>query len=103
MKEFLTSERNEPVEFKVDGDVFIAGAPAKMPANILVRYAETMSMGRVHTAHTRFFADVMDKDSYSAFAVRLDSKENPITLSMMAEVANWLVEEIYTGKAKGSS
>lgn len=102
IKEFLTSERDEPIKFKVDDDVFVAIAPNKCPANILVRYAETMMTGRSYTAHTRFFADVMEEESYATFAQRLDSKDNPITINGMADVANWLVEEIYAGKAKGS-
>lgn len=101
MKEFLTSERDEPVKFKVDDDVFVAIAPNKCPANVLVRYAETASYGRVHAAHTRFFGDVLEDESYTAFSARLDSKDNPITLNVMADVANWLVEEVYAGKGKG--
>jgi hypothetical protein len=101
MKEFATSERDEPIKFKVDDDVFVAVAPAKLPANVLIRYAETMAVGRIHSAHTRFYSDVLEEESHAAFAARLDSKDNPITLPMMAEITNWLVEDIYSGKAKG--
>lgn len=101
IKEFLTSERDEPTKFKVDDDVFVAVAPNKLPANVLMSYAETMAIGRVRSAHVRLFADVLEEESHAVFAARLDSKDNPITLTMMADVANWLVEEIYAGKAKG--
>lgn len=101
IKEFLTSERDEPIKFSVDGDVFVAIAPNKCPANILMAYAETVGMGRTRTAHTRFFADVLEDESHKTFAARLDSKDNPITLLMMADIANWLVQEVYAGKAKG--
>jgi hypothetical protein len=101
IKEFLTSERDEPTKFKVDDDVFVAVAPNKLPANVLISYAETMAIGRVRSAHIRLFADVLEEDSHKVFAERMNSTENPVTLTMMADVANWLVEEIYAGKAKG--
>jgi len=101
MKEFLTSERDEPVKFKVDDDVFVAVPPNKLPANVLIGYAEMVSMGRTRTAHLRLFADVLEEDSHTTFAARLESKDNPITLNTMADVANWLIQEIYAGKAKG--
>jgi hypothetical protein len=101
IKEFLTSERDEPVKFKVDDDVFVAVAPNKLPANVLIGYAENVSMGRTRTAHLRLFADVLEEESHTVFAARLDSRDNPITLHTMADVANWLIQDIYAGKAKG--
>lgn len=101
MKDFQISELDEPVKFSVSGDVFVAVAPARLPANVLVRYAEGVTIGRVHSAHMRLFSDVLDEDSYKLFADRLDSSENPITLHTMANITTWLVEEIYSGKDTG--
>jgi len=107
MKEFLTSESDQPVKFKVHDDVYVAVAPCDLPGNVLVRYAETVAMGRVYSAHLMFFEAALEEESFETFQSRLDKKRSaenpakPITLNTMAEVANWLIEEIYAGKAKG--
>lgn len=101
MREFSISESADPIKFKIDEDVFVAVAPNRLPANALIRYAEGVAIGRMHSAHMRFYQDVLEDESFALFSDRLDSKERPITLKMMADVTNWLVEEIYAGKGTG--
>lgn len=101
MKEFSTSASTEPIKFSIDGDTFVAVAPAKLPGNVLLRYVETIALGRVLAAYTQFFISVLDDESMKRFQERLDSEHNPINLSTMVEIADWLIKDIYGGKAKG--
>lgn len=96
MREFGISDSTKDMEFKVTGEQFIAKAPSKVPANIVTRYTEMVNRGMLHQAHVMFFNAVLPQESEERFMIRLDSVENPITLSQMANVANWLME-IYSG------
>lgn len=103
IKEFKVSELNDPIQFKIGDDVFV-GLPAnKVPAGALIRYAELVNDGKVFAAHTIFFNDILEDESAAKFSERIDSKENPINLSTMVEVATWLMEQcshVPTGPAK---
>jgi hypothetical protein len=92
VKRFEVATNAEPIEFSVGDDVFKAVAPERLPGNILIRYAEKVSAGRLYEAHQEFFARCLEKESAELFAFRLDSKENPINLSVMAQVAEYLTE-----------
>lgn len=96
MKTFEVSDFQEPMEFQVGKDVFRAIAPERLPGNVLIRYSETVSAGKLYEAHQVFFARCLEKESADLFAHRLDSKENPITLTVMAQVAEWLMGQ-YSG------
>lgn len=93
MKEFKVAEAADLIEFKIGSDVFKAIAPERLPGNVLIRYAETVQAGKLYEAHQVFFTRALDKESAELFNHRLDSKENPIPLNTMAEVAEWLVEQ----------
>lgn len=93
MKEFGVVDNADPIEFKVGSDTFRAIAPDRLPGNVLIRYAEQVNAGELYKAHQIFFSRVLEKDSADLFNHRLDSKENPITLSIMAQVAEWLTGE----------
>lgn len=101
MKEFHGSEAKEDVQFKIGSDTFTAIAPSKLPGNALLRYVQMVSSGQLLGAHTMLFNIVLDAKSSETFLERLDDKDNPITLTTMAEVANWLIEEVYGGKGTG--
>ena|SRR6266581_1387538 len=101
LKEFKISESKESFQFKVGGDIFTCVPPCELPAFALIKYAETVAIGRLLAAHTQLFTDVLEPDSQAVFSKRLESKTEPITLSAMVEISNWLVQEIYSGKAKG--
>lgn len=92
MKKFEVSNSAEMIEFEIGSDVFKAVAPDRLPGNVLIRYAEQVNAGELYKAHEIFFARCLDKESAELFAHRMDSKENPITLGIMAQVAEWLTE-----------
>lgn len=91
MKEFSVADTANLIEFKIGSDVFRAIAPERLPGNVLIRYAEQVQAGKLYEAHQSFFSRALDKESAELFNHRLDSKENPITLKAMADVAEWLV------------
>jgi hypothetical protein len=97
IKEFKLSEEKEPVPFKIGTDIFHAVPPGRLPANVQIRYAEHVGDGKLYEAHRRFFRDALEDASVERFMERLDSKEEPITLHVMAQVANWLLGEVYSG------
>lgn len=91
-KQFKVSDAVEPVEFQVGDETFYALAPDALPANILIRYTEMVQDGKLYDAHKTFFGRALVKESADRFIHRLDSTETPITLSVMVQVAEWLVE-----------
>jgi hypothetical protein len=93
MKKFTVADTVEPLEFEIGEDKFKAIAPERLPGNVLIRYAEQVSQGKLYEAHQIFFARCLEKESAELFAFRMDSKENPINLGVMAQVAEWLVEQ----------
>lgn len=101
MKEFKISESKESFPFKVGNDIFTCVPPCELPAHSLIAYTEAVAMGRLLAAHTQLFKDILEPDSYAVFSKRLNTKTDPITLSCMIEISNYLVQEIYSGKAKG--
>lgn len=97
MKIFEQSGSTEEVKFSVDGDEFTAIPPRSLPANALIRYAETVAAGKLFEAHERFFADVLTVEGYDLFYKRLDSGEVPININTMISIASWLVGDVYGG------
>lgn len=93
-RSFSTAEALDKIEFDVDGEDFIAVAPNRLPANVLIRYSETVQDGKLYEAHKDFFAKVLEDDSAVRFEQRLsgtDADKQPITLAMMIEIAEFLV------------
>ena len=90
-KSFSTSDALEAVDFDIDGEDFVAVPPNRLPANVLIRYSEKVQEGKLYEAHQQFFAGVLEEDSAQRFEHRLNSKENPIPLALMIEVAEYLV------------
>lgn len=93
IKKFEVARTADPLEFQVGDDTFKAIAPERLPGNVLIRYAEAVNAGKLYEAHQQFFARCLEKESAELFAFRMDSKENPINLSVMAQVAEWLTEQ----------
>lgn len=99
-KTFEVSDSTEVVEFTVPGNpdsTFKAVSAAQLPAVALIRYAELVNAGDLWRAHKLFFEDVLEPDSYLAWDERLNSKDNPITMTTMVKIASWLVGEVYGG------
>lgn len=101
MKEFTIKEGKESFQFKVGGDVFTCVPPCELPAHALISYSEAVAMGRLLASHTQLFKDILEPDSFTTFMKRLNTKTDPITFSCMIEISQYLVQDIYSGKAKG--
>lgn len=103
MKEFTIASSSEKLAFKIGDDTFYALAPDKLPGNILIRYAEQVQGGKLYEANANFFNRVLIKDSGELFNHRLDSTENPITLDVMMNVVEWLMEQYSNLSTRASS
>lgn len=99
MKKFSVSKVSEPVKFIVDEDEFEAVAPARLPAGILGKYFEQINAGQLFGANEEFFKEVLTEESFKLFQDRLSSKESPINIKVLGEVASWLLSEVYMGEA----
>jgi hypothetical protein len=97
IKEFNLNEALESVPFKIGPDVFHAVPAGRLPALAQLRYSQQVAAGNLYEAHVRFFRDALEDEYTDKFLERLDSKGNPITLHTMAEVANWLIGDVYAG------
>lgn len=92
-KVFTTTPANKaaPIKFVIDEDEFEAIHPERLPANVLVTYSESINEGKFYRAHQSFFSQALLPDSALLFLSRLDSVENPITLTTMTDVAEYLI------------
>ncbi len=93
IKVFEVTKSTEPIEFQVGSDLFTAYAPEDLPAYTLIEYSELVQAGKIHDAHKAFFSKTLIGESATLFDSRLHSHENPITLTIMIQVAEWLVEQ----------
>lgn len=92
-KIFKAAAAQEPLEFEIDGDNFVAIAPNRLPGNVLIAYVEDVQEGRVYQGHKNLFDKSLLPESAVRFNERLNSVENPINLQQMIEVAEWLTQE----------
>lgn len=93
-KSFKTSEALENVTFDIDGEDFIAVPPNRLPANVLIRYSETVQAGKLYEAHKDFFGKVLEEESGLRFEKRLNGStddKTPVTLALMIEIAEYLI------------
>lgn len=95
MKQFSVGKVAEPVQFTIDDDEFEAIPSNRLPAGALAKYFEKINDSKIFDAHEEFFKAVLKEDSYKLFAERMDSTEKPITISIMGDVAAWLLGDIY--------
>lgn len=98
-KTFNVTKTEVPIVFDVDGEEFEALPADRLPAGALATYFEHINDGNLFKAHDAFFETVLTEDSYKRFNVRLNSKENPITVSVLGDIAAWLLGDEYMGKA----
>lgn len=103
MKKFSIAKVSEPVKFMIDEDEFEAVSPVRLPAGILGKYFEQINNGDLFVANEAFFEAVLTEDSFKVFKDRLSSRESPINIKVLGEVAAWLLAEVYMGEAGGES
>jgi hypothetical protein len=96
-KTFNVTKTEEPITFDVDGEEFEAIAADRLPAGALASYFQHINDGNLFKAHDVFFETVLTEDSYKRFNDRLNSKETPITISVLGDIAAWLLGDEYMG------
>ncbi|SRR6266498_2598284 len=101
-KVFKIAAAQEPLEFEIDGDTFTAIAPNRLPGNVLIEYVENIQLGRVYQGHKTFFTKALLPESGERFEDRLNNPDNPISLEVMIEVAEWLTSS-YSNFTVGGS
>lgn len=97
-KEFQAATSTEPVTFKIGSDMFEAAA--QCPAGVLLSMAANSSdeggAGAV-TAAMDFLDAVLKETSRARFAERMTSVEDPISITTVTELVQWLIG-VYTGR-----
>lgn len=96
-KTFNVTKTDEPITFNVDNDEFEAIPADRLPAGALADYFQHINEGNLFKAHDTFFETVLTEESYKRFDLRLNDKENPITISVLGEIAAWLLGDEYMG------
>lgn len=96
-KTFNVTKTEAPITFDVDGEEFEALPSDRLPAGALATYFQHINDGNLFKAHDAFFETVLTEDSYKRFSDRLNDKENPITVSVLGDIAAWLLGEEYMG------
>lgn len=99
-KTFNVTNTEAPITFDVNGEEFEAIPADRLPAGALATYFQNINDGNLFKAHDAFFETVLNKDSYTRFNSRLNDKENPITVSVLGDIAAWLLGEEYMGTGK---
>lgn len=97
VKKFGLAKATAVVSFNVDDDVFTAIPANRLPAGVLAEYFEDVNEGKLFEAHDKFFEAVLTEDSWKVFSERLNSKEKPITVTLMGDIAAWLLGDCYMG------
>lgn len=96
-KVFNAAKATEAVTFEIDDDSFEAIPATTLPAGVLAQYFQDINDGKLFDAHNGFFKEILTEDSYKVFADRLKSKEKPITITLLGEIASWLLGDVYMG------
>jgi len=86
-----------PTFFTVGNEAFEVIPAEKLLASGLATYFQSINDGDLFKAHDAFLEIALTNDSYKRFNSRLYSKNNPITLSTLAEVTSWLVGDVFLG------
>lgn len=96
-KTFNVTKTDAPITFDVDGEEFESIPADRLPAGALAVYFKNINEGNLFVAHDSFFNTVLTEDSYKRFSERLNSKEDPITVQVLGEIASWLLGDEYMG------
>lgn len=95
VKQFSTNRRT--IEFKIDDDTFYAtgSVPAGVMREMLSIQGDmnSSSSSEQYDLMIKIFEHLLLKDSLELFKYRLNSADNPIDLSVLPDVIEWLVGE----------
>ena len=98
MKQFkVARSAKEGVRFKIDNDEFVALPAEDLPGGILLDLGAAASGNpqEQSLALLSFLRLALEPDSVDLLERRLRDPRNPIPLTMIGEVAGWLMEEVY--------
>lgn len=102
MREFSTAGRRSepafpdalPIEFKVDGDVFMAYPPtAGAMAIMLAAQADSRDASESIAGIIDFFDGMLDEEAQVVFRRRLLDRDDPFDFDMVNEIMEGLIEE----------
>jgi hypothetical protein len=99
MKTFNSKPVSEPITFVIDDDEFTAIPATQLPGGVLDVYFKKVKEGEIFDAHIEFFRFALTEDSFKIFEERFNSKDKPITLTMLSDVSTWLLGSVYMGEA----
>lgn len=92
------SKKREPVEFKIDDDLFVA--PPVLPIPTMQELAETAESIKTEKNNAALFAKitsifdaVLTDTSARRFRERISSKEEPVDIEQLVDIMLWLLEE----------
>lgn len=96
-KTFNVVKTGEPITFDIDGDEYEAIPAHRLPAGALATYFQNINEGNLFKAHDEFFKTVLVEDSYKRFNDRINGGDEPITISVLGDIAAWLLGDEYMG------
>jgi hypothetical protein len=102
VREFKTAGRRskpafedaEPIEFKVDDDVFVAYPPsAGQMALMLAAQADSRDAAESVAGIIDFFDGMLEEDARETFRRRLMDRDDPFDFDMVNDIMEGLIEE----------
>ncbi len=95
VKDFTSDDKKPHIQFKVDGDTFVAvGDPPAMAILDVSAVNKAEGMDKVRVV-LEFLDQVLLDESAELFASRMRSKTEPIGIDQATGIAVWLMEEKY--------
>ncbi len=94
-KSFSMATISEPVTFTIDEDKFEAIPANRLPAGALAKYFASINANNLFEAQEFFFSAVLTEDSLKTFNERMNSTDRPITVSLLGDIASWLLGDVY--------
>jgi hypothetical protein len=97
-KNFNVSSRansDEPITFSMKGRDF--KVKRAVPGGWLLDVIAAPDTTTQVRSFIDFLDKIMDRDSAHVFAEAMHDEENPIELADIIDLANWLIEDVYTG------
>lgn len=95
MKQFNIGTISDVVKFTIDEDEFEAIPANRLPAGSLAKYFASINANNLFEAQEYFFASVLTEESFKRFEERMNSNDSPITITLLGEIAAWLLGEVY--------
>lgn len=99
-RSFGTTTKSEPLVIDVNGEDYSFRPADQVPAFALLQYSQEVSAGNLLEAHKTLFSRVLLPDYTEVFLKKLEDDENPISLAIMIEIAEYIVSIYSDVKSK---